>query len=678
MATFKKEGKTALICLIALIILIPAIAYAQNKATEEGAINAILTAKEDVQDMMDHGIHVQLVHDTLFEGEKELYGENYTQLLVEAEHINETEKRSQVKKIIQTLQESISKRNIDYNFIIEKAAQVREIKERAYDLKYQLTSLKLRMDSIEQVNLSAEYGMYKEAESLFSDGMYDAAEEKIKETFTEVSAREAEYTGIRLLYRASRDNIINYAEDNWKTLLVGGTITAIAGLIALWQGIIYSLKRRINLLELEREVITDLIKESQKEHFVEGDITTEEYKIRLEGYEERTIDIDKRLPALKERLQATQAGIPGRQSLRKLIGNASASLARITSQIHLKKKKAFYTPKSSMKELLTPIQAQKKPSITARANNALKKIRAKIADMKMRVTISKLAKTAKHEETQKSPIAKKPKASTWLSNLKPRLRIKLPWTNKKSRLRSMLNELRSKVEDIKIRARIKRLTRARTKQLPARMKMPLPRINLPKLRLPKVKLPKIRLPRVRLPTVHLPKFRLPKIHLPKLRLHGFKKKEQVYVAPTRPAPIVVKKRKPWSRLHMPSVHLPRFRLPRAHLPKITLPKFKKKQAYKNKPNVELPKLELTRFQKNRKPEGSIRNAMRSAMKIPSNAHNKANSMLRHSEKQITSSIIRTGKATSRLAKNAPITLTRLNKKATRTINKIKSRLRKLI
>ena len=66
------------------------------------------------------------------------------------------------------------------------------------------------------------------------------------------------------------------------------------------------------------------------------------------------------------------------------------------------------------------------------------------------------------------------------------------------------------------------------------------------------------------------------------------------------------------------------------------------------------------------------------MKIPSNAYNKANSMLRHSEKQITSSIIRTGKATSRLAKNAPITLTRLNKKATRTINKIKSRLRKLI
>lgn len=274
--------------------------------TQKAALNAILEAEKDMRDMQEQGFGIVWVNDTLIEAKKYFEGENYTSLLEDVEGLNDTKRKEQAKRLLTTAQEKIGF-EVDYKKVLEKTRTIHDRKEKAYEINDLIRASELRIAEFKQEDLdtSEVKGILSDAVSEFQDERYEDAESLLKPINSILIGLSAETTLARTIYRAGKENLANFIKENYKWIL------SILGLLSVIALLLYNritaliLKRKIQDMKIEIEVLEDLTKKAQSDYFARGSITKQTFDIKKSNYKERLVEIKRKLPVMETRLGKT-------------------------------------------------------------------------------------------------------------------------------------------------------------------------------------------------------------------------------------------------------------------------------------------------------------------------------------------------------------------------------------
>ncbi|MEK6854237.1 MAG: hypothetical protein AABX60_02800, partial [Nanoarchaeota archaeon] len=125
--------------------------------TKEQAFAALLQAEHDMQEMLEAGLGVSLVNDTLLEARKAFEGENYAELLRQADGITDTRKKEFARQLLLKAQTAIAggqKAEVNYTLVIEKAGAIAERKARGFLIKDSLRVAELGIAEANRSGLS--------------------------------------------------------------------------------------------------------------------------------------------------------------------------------------------------------------------------------------------------------------------------------------------------------------------------------------------------------------------------------------------------------------------------------------------------------------------------------------------------------------------------------------------
>jgi len=265
--------------------------------TQETALNAILQAEKDMQEMQEESFGINWVNDTLIEAKKHFEGEDYTALLKELEQINDTERREKAKSLLLTAQKTIGV-EVDYEKVLEKTKEINDRKERAFEINDLIRASELRLNEFKQQGLDTT-----DAESILSNAInefknerFEDVEDILSSVDTKLIELSAETTIVKTIYRAGKENITSIIKERYRELLLLlGSLLVIA--ILLYNRIMISiLRRRIRDMRVEKDVLEELMKKAQSDYYAKGDITKQTYQIKISKFKERLMEIKQNLP----------------------------------------------------------------------------------------------------------------------------------------------------------------------------------------------------------------------------------------------------------------------------------------------------------------------------------------------------------------------------------------------
>lgn len=295
--------------LVLIFLLLPFSAAAQPaNVTEEDALNAILHAEEDVKEMAEAGFGTAYVGDALNEAKRAFEGVNLTALLKEAEEINDTQKREYVTELLLTARRTIEGEKVEANYtlVVEKAREISVRKQKAYEISDSLRALELRIKDVDVkgLNTTKAKEFYVLAAAAFENENYDEAVELAFQGNKDLSNVEAEATLLRARYDAARGNIISYMEQNARKILLILGIFSLLGFVFYNRLTAAMTRRKLQDMELERGVLTELMKKAQIERFEKGSLPKRAYEVRMGKYRERMLEINRTIPVLRAKLKA--------------------------------------------------------------------------------------------------------------------------------------------------------------------------------------------------------------------------------------------------------------------------------------------------------------------------------------------------------------------------------------
>ncbi len=272
--------------------------------TQETALNAILQAEKDIQEIQEAGFGISWFNDTLIEAKKYFKGKDYTALLKQIEAINDTERREESRALLIEAQKTIGV-SVNYKLVLEKTKAIQERKERTFEINDLIRASELRLKEFKQQGLDTSEAeeILANAVNEFENERFENIEDILSSVDTKLIELSAETTIVKTIYRAGKENITSFIKDRYRELLLLlGSLLVIA--ILLYNRIMIAiLRHRIRDMKVEKDVLLDLMKESQTDYFVKGNITGETFKINISNYEKRFVELKQKLPVAEDLLE---------------------------------------------------------------------------------------------------------------------------------------------------------------------------------------------------------------------------------------------------------------------------------------------------------------------------------------------------------------------------------------
>ncbi len=256
------------------ILLVGAVAVAQEEVTWSESLQRLESARESVKEMRDAGIPDQRVTDLYEQVNATFYAEN----------------RSLTP---------------DYSSVVEGARQIESIRQIAFRVHDNLQILNETVKELrrEGLNTSEVEQHFHNARIEFRNERFEAAQDQIEETYNAISNARALSTRAAAFSEAARQNIVSFIDRNKWRLLVWTVVLALLGIFGYREVRAFLLFRRKQRLQKRKTVLEELIAESQREYFEEGGLPEETYKTRMDKYGEMIRDINRQLPIIKEELE---------------------------------------------------------------------------------------------------------------------------------------------------------------------------------------------------------------------------------------------------------------------------------------------------------------------------------------------------------------------------------------
>jgi len=269
--------------------------------TQQQALEAILEAEEILQEMTESGFNVVWFKDKLLEAKNHFEPVNFTLLVKEVETTNKTDS----EKIQDLLNKAKSIGRVNYSLVLEKSAEIEERKEKAFELSDTLNALSVRLNELSQSGLLTEElsNLFIEAHNEFTNERFENAEKLIERINDKIAEKSAEVALLTTIYKAGKDNIINFVKENFIPIVLVLIIIIIVSFLSYHKIMIKIYNKKIKDSEIELDVLNDLTKKSQKDYFSKGIIPKSTYELKIGKYKERLSEIKRTIPVLKTKLE---------------------------------------------------------------------------------------------------------------------------------------------------------------------------------------------------------------------------------------------------------------------------------------------------------------------------------------------------------------------------------------
>lgn len=280
---------------------ISSIAGHSENATRELALNALLQAEEDMQEMQEQGFRVAWVNDTLLEAKRYFNGGNYSELLEETEKLNYTESEK-IKLLLEGMKDL---RPVNYSLVIEKADAIAQRKAKAYELSDNIKVLQLRVDELSSAGMldDESVDLFNSFRNEFENERYSDAEVILEIINQQLAEGTAESVLLAATYKAGKENIINFVKENYMAIVIILAVIIIISLVFYNRIAVGILKKSLKGNEIERNVLESLMKRAQEDYFSKQSITKSTYELKISHYKERMAEIKQKTPVLEAKLQ---------------------------------------------------------------------------------------------------------------------------------------------------------------------------------------------------------------------------------------------------------------------------------------------------------------------------------------------------------------------------------------
>jgi predicted transcriptional regulator len=262
----------AAILLISFALLASTV-LAQTYDEAQKALNA---SEKTIAEMQAQNFSVSMVNDTLQEA---------LQIFTAQELINR------------------SGGGADYSLVITKTNSIEEIRASALNAYDELVALEKTLAELTGADRQAVSQYFEEARAEFYNERYDNVKGKVDAVYQKISEQQALNTKVAAMLDASRKNIVGFFEANWMYLLSAAIVIVVIVSVTANRFLRYRITKKMRTLNMEKVVITELMKDTQRMYFEQAKISDDMYKVRIDKFEELMRDIDRQLPLLREELE---------------------------------------------------------------------------------------------------------------------------------------------------------------------------------------------------------------------------------------------------------------------------------------------------------------------------------------------------------------------------------------
>lgn len=271
--------------------------------TQEIALNAILQAEEDMKEMQEAGFGIVWVNDTLIETKKYFEGENYTALLEGIQKITNLERKRKAQELLTEAQKRIGVQ-VDYGQVLEKTKAISERKAKAYEIRDLIRANELIITEVEEtgLNLAPALEILNKAKIEFEEERYDKAIGLLTQIEPKIDEIKTENTLLKTIYRAGRETTLYFIKEHYIAIIITLSVIITVFLLSYNRIMVRILNKKIKDMELEKEVLTDLMKKAQLERYSNKIITKQTYEIKMIKFKEKITEIKEQLPVLQARL----------------------------------------------------------------------------------------------------------------------------------------------------------------------------------------------------------------------------------------------------------------------------------------------------------------------------------------------------------------------------------------
>lgn len=285
------NNATTLLVFTCILIAAPLTA-AQNTGSDiprEDAVAAIENASRHITALREAGLPLQEANNSLQQARQTLQRADYAQRLRE----NATGPAAQEAR--QALA-GLNYENFRYRDVLQYTEQVRERRETAFTLHDRIQAAWFTLQQYREngVNTTGIPAMITAAETVFTQGQFDTAETRIQEAEETLSNRKAAET----LGDAVTERSHALVMDNLVFFTVFTILLVVGGVIDYTVLRKQREKKRRETLEAEKQAVTQLLEETQKDFFVNQTIPKTVYQLRMEIYQDELHQINAELDAL--------------------------------------------------------------------------------------------------------------------------------------------------------------------------------------------------------------------------------------------------------------------------------------------------------------------------------------------------------------------------------------------
>lgn len=182
---------------------------------------------------------------------------------------------------------------------------IRNLKLKAFEIEADIKKTKTKVEEARSYGLDVN-----ELESLFNSSVnefnlenYEDAEELLKQSFEKAEKIVSDSLLFGTVSKSQlKFNIINFLKRFWWAVLITVIITSFFSIVTFQRVSIMMLENRLKSLEREKVAIVSLTKKAQTAYFKEKSMGKSTYNLRIDGYQDRTIQIREKIPVVKANL----------------------------------------------------------------------------------------------------------------------------------------------------------------------------------------------------------------------------------------------------------------------------------------------------------------------------------------------------------------------------------------
>ncbi len=278
------------IILFALFVLLFSYTVHAENVNRNIAVSDIALAEAEMIDMVNLGLSVNQINDTILQAKQALNRADFADL------VNSGATGELVNKAKKTL-EDLNYTGFTYEDVLVYTNIVHSRKKEALVLIDSVRALELKIQDAksQDINIIASEDYLNQAKKAFSQERYQETTDLIFKGNSELDKEKSDLAKLNALVKSSQ----NFVFKHWLQILIILLVLLILIYICFRINKIMKLKRNLRNLKFEVKSLNKLMKNLQEDRYKKCTISEYVYKIRLKKYKERMDYIERTIPVIE-------------------------------------------------------------------------------------------------------------------------------------------------------------------------------------------------------------------------------------------------------------------------------------------------------------------------------------------------------------------------------------------